>query len=63
MYSVFANPQIEAIQHTRMDCFTLRFRKDGAAGRLHQSKFSLSALLKCSVFFPMTTHDLHFATI
>jgi hypothetical protein len=47
------HPQGEAIQCTRMDCFTLRVRNDGAAGRL----------LKCSVFFPMTIHDLHFATI
>jgi hypothetical protein len=46
-----------------MDCFTLRVRNDGAVGRLHKSPFSLSALLKCTVFFPMTTHDLHFATI
>jgi hypothetical protein len=46
-----------------MDCFTLRVRNDGAAGRVHESLFSHSALLKCSVFFPMTTHDFHFATI
>jgi hypothetical protein len=32
---------------------------DGAAGRLYESPFSFSALLKCGVFFPMT----HFATI
>jgi hypothetical protein len=42
-----------------MDCFTLRVRKDGAAGRLYESPFSFSAPLKCTVFFPMTTHDLH----
>jgi hypothetical protein len=46
-----------------MDCFTLRFRNDGAAGRLHQSPFSLSALMKCTVFLPMTTQALRFATI
>jgi hypothetical protein len=33
--SVIANPQGEATQHTRTDCFTLR--DDGAAGRLHKS--------------------------
>jgi hypothetical protein len=46
-----------------MDCFTLRVRNDGAAGGLLKSPFSLSALLKCSVFFPMTTPGLHFATV
>jgi hypothetical protein len=46
-----------------MDCFTLRVRNDGEAGRLHKSPFSLSTLLKCSVFFPMTTQVLLFATI
>jgi hypothetical protein len=33
------------------------------AGSLHQSPCSLSALLKCTVFSPMTTQDLLFATV
>jgi hypothetical protein len=41
----------------------LAVRKDGSAGRLHKSSFSHSALLKCTVFFPMTTQVLLFATI
>jgi hypothetical protein len=45
----------EAIHTGTLDCFTLRVRNDGAAGRLHQSPVSLSALLECTVFFPMTT--------
>jgi hypothetical protein len=36
----------EAIQCTRMDCFTLRVRNDGSAGRLYETAFSLFALLK-----------------
>jgi hypothetical protein len=53
----------EAIRRTCMDCFTRRVRNDGAAGRLYVSSYSLSALLKCSVFFPMTIQGLYFATI
>jgi hypothetical protein len=53
----------EAIYVRTLDCFTLRVRNDGAAGRLHQSLFSLSVLPKCSVFFPMMTQIFHFATI
>jgi hypothetical protein len=49
----------EAIHAGTLDCFTLQVRNDGSAGRLHQLPLSLSALLKCSVFFPMTTQDLH----
>jgi hypothetical protein len=41
---VIANPQSEAIQCTRMDCFTLR--DDGTAGKLHKSSCFLFALLK-----------------
>jgi hypothetical protein len=50
-----------------MDCFVSYLatprKEDGAAGRLHISPFSLSALLNCTVFFPMTTQGFHFATI
>jgi hypothetical protein len=45
----------------RRDCFTLR--DDGSADWLHQSPFSLFALMKCTVFFLMTTQVLRFATI
>jgi hypothetical protein len=44
--TVIVNPQGEAIQCTRMDCFTLRVRNDGAAGKLHKSPCFLFALLK-----------------
>jgi hypothetical protein len=36
----------EAIQCTRIDCFTLRVRNDGVADRLHKSPCFLFALLK-----------------
>jgi hypothetical protein len=37
--------------------------EDGAAVRLYESQFSLFALLKAAQLLPMTTLDLHFATI
>jgi hypothetical protein len=52
-------PMTAAIHTGTLDCFTLRVRNDGSAGRLHESPLPLSALLKCIVFFPMTTQDLH----
>jgi hypothetical protein len=45
---VIANPQGEAIQCTRMDCFTLRVHRDGVAGKLHKSPCFLFALLKAA---------------
>jgi phosphoribosylformylglycinamidine (FGAM) synthase PurS component len=35
--SVIANPQGEAIHARTLDCFTLRVRNDGVAGRLYES--------------------------
>jgi hypothetical protein len=43
---VLANPQGEAIHARTPDCFTLRVRKDGMAGKLHKSPCFLFALLK-----------------
>jgi hypothetical protein len=37
-------------------CFVPLSRNDGAAGKLYESLFPLSALLNCSVLFPMTGH-------
>jgi hypothetical protein len=60
------HPQGEAIHTGTPDGFASYLatpRKDGAAGRLHKSPYSLFALLKYSVSFPITTQELHFATI
>jgi hypothetical protein len=40
----------EAIQYTRMDCFTLRVRNDGAVDRRHELSFSLSVLPEAAYF-------------
>jgi hypothetical protein len=63
--SVIANPQGEAIHACTPDGFAL-LRTSlllAMTGRRHEPPFSLSALLNCTVFSPMTTQVLHFATI
>jgi hypothetical protein len=45
---VIANPQGEAIHASTLDCFTLRVRNDGEAGKLYKSPCFLFALLKAT---------------
>jgi hypothetical protein len=45
---VIANPQGEAIHASTLDCFTLRVRNDGVAGKRHTSPCFLFALLKAA---------------
>jgi hypothetical protein len=51
---VIANPQGEAIHARTLDCFTLRVRNDGVAGKLHQSPCFRFALPKAALFSRMT---------
>jgi hypothetical protein len=41
-------PQGEAIHASTLDCFTLRVRSDGVAGKLHKSPCFLFALLNAA---------------
>jgi hypothetical protein len=45
---VIANPQGEAIYARTLDCFTLRVRNDGMAGKRNKSPCFLFALLKAA---------------